>query len=448
MVITPTLETLRFIGARSTEMRAQAAHLSLPSRFWDQPLSENLLAQVYAQQFVELVAVLHDARQTPLALEVALSIPLPTLRYAALQYLGRIDQGDFELLREAFDTIKEIGSERERSQALVQLAGDLPLDLLPDAVALARQMTWGYGQVCVLQALAQQCVDPDDQQALLDEALAAAHQINDAEDAAEAILLLLPKLDWQRADDEIQTLLGLVRQITSEAIRTKLFLTVVEQVRMWLNTNRIPIHVVISRLNLLSTAVQETLSTQTYQNQVLHAMIPLAGGRDGIAWRIPESLLRQAIVELKITIQRGDWLQAIADLLPLLEINRLERQVAPSHTSAEDRSGLQNDPRPIIHIFATHIPLAVIPDVLSLVPYLPSHEDRAELLIGLIPRLAEHQLDGALALVYSLPEKVQCEVFIQIALTLPQPFVQRAIMHLKSLPTSSEQVDALTALAH
>lgn len=233
MVITPTLETLRFIGARSAEMRAYATHLSSPSRSWDQSFPEILLAHVYAQQLVELVVVLYEARQTPLALEVALSIPLPTLRYAALQYLGRMDQGDFELLREAFDTIRQIPSERERSQALVQFAGNLPLDLLHEAVALARHMTWGYGKVCVLKALAHQCVDPDDRQALLDEALAAAHQIDNMEDAAEAILVLLPELDWQRTDAEIQALLGLIRGITSEAARTNLLFAMAEQVRMW-----------------------------------------------------------------------------------------------------------------------------------------------------------------------------------------------------------------------
>lgn len=429
-------------------MRAYAAHLSSPSRSSDQSFPEILLAQVYAQQFVELVVVLHETRQTPLALEVALSIPLPTLRYAALQYLGRIDQGDFELLREAFDTIRQIPSERERSQALVQLAGDLPLDLLSDAVALARQINWGYGQVCVLKALAQQCVDPDDRQALLDEALAAAHQINDAEGATEAILLLLPGLDWQQADAEIQSLLGLIRGITSEAIRTNLLFAIVEQVRVWLNTNTIPIHVVMSRLSLLDRTVQETLPTQTCQDQVLHAMIPVVGGEGRFAWCIPDLLLRRAIAELKVSIQRGDWLQAIADLLPLLESNKLEGQISESLINAEGRSNLASDPRTIIHLFATHISVGVIPEILRLVPHLPSYEYQAELLISLIPRLPEHHLDEALALIYSLPEKVQCEVFIQIAPTLPQAFVQRAIMHLKSLPTSSEQVEALTALAH
>ena len=429
-------------------MRAYAAHLSSPSRSWDPSFPEILLAHVYAQQLVELVVVLHEARQTPLALEVALSIPLPTLRYAALQYLGRMDQGDFELLREAFETIRQIPSERERSQALAQLAGDLPLDLLSDAVALARQITWGYGRVCVLQALAQQCVEPDDRQALLDEALASAHQIDDAEDAAEAILVLLPELDWQRADAEIQALLGLIRDITSKAVRTNLLFAIAEQVRMWLNTNTIPIHVVMSRLSLLNRAVQESLPTEIYQNQVLHALIPVVGGDGRLVWRIPDSLLRRAIVELKVIIQRGDWLQAIADLLPLLGVNRLEEKVAPSHINAEDHSVSGGDPRTIIHLFVTRIPSSVTPDVLRLAPHLPSHEDQAELLIGLIPRLPEHHLDGALALVYSMPEKVQCEVFIQIAPTLPQAFVQRVIMHVKSLPTSSDQEAALAALIH
>lgn len=429
-------------------MRAYVIHLSSLSQAWEQSFSESLLSQVYAQQFLELVAVLHEARQTPLALEVALSIPLPSLRYAALQYLGRIDQGDFELLREAFDAIRQIPSEREQSQALVQLVGDLPLDLLPHAVALARQITWGYGRVCVLQALAHQCTDPDDQQALLDEALTVAHQIDDAEDAAEAILLLLPELDWQRADAEIQALLGLIRGITSEAVRANLLFAIVQQVRMWLNTNTIPIHVVMSRLNLLRRAVEESLFTETFQNQVLHAMIPIVGGEGRLAWRIPDSLLRRAIAELKVIIQRGDWLQAIADLLPLLGANTLEGQTATYHTNTEGSSNPCGNPRTIIHLFATRIPLAVTPDVLRLVPHLTSHEDRAELLIGLIPRLPEHHLDGALPLIYSLPEKVQCAVFIQIAPTLPQPFAQRAIMHLKSLPTSTEQAEALAAISH
>lgn len=168
-----------------------------------------------------------------------------------------------------------------------------------------------------------------------------------------------------------------------------------------------PIHVVMSHLSLLDKAVQEFLPTEIYQNQILHAMIPVVGDQKRTAWRIPESLLRRAITELKVTIQRGDWLQAITDLLPLLGVDRREGQAAPFYSHSEDGSDSKNDSRALIQLFVTCIPPGVIPNVLPLVPYFPSHDDQAELLRGLIPRLPEHQVDEALTLLQRLSEKIK-----------------------------------------
>lgn len=443
MIITPTLDTLRFMGARRVEITQYISEYASLPRSQNSSLTESLIARVYAQQLAELVQLFHEAGQTPLALEVALSIPLPVLRATALHYLGRFGRGDLVLLREALNTIQQIVSERERTQALIQLTPDLPPLLHAQVVALARQMNWGYGQVSILLIVAQHCTEPDERQGLLEEGFEVALQIQDPQEAAEALLALMPELDWLSLDVGVREVLNIVRRLTSEGVRARLLAGINDQVQAWLNTNRIPLDMLIVRLTLLSQTIQATLSQQVYQEQLSHAVMPPLGVEDSNTLVIPESLLRHAMAELKTVTGKEDWLHVIVDLLPLLDMSQTKEEPVTFHSGLTD----PQERGTAIQIFVRSVPAAVVPDVLGLVPYLTLHTDRAELLISLISRLPQDMLDEALSLIYHLPEALQCDVFVRSAQALPEFQRRLAITHLRTLPTTPEQAKALMALS-
>lgn len=438
MPITPTLETLRFISIRIAEIRKHVRGDGANLGSQDESLAVHLIEHLYAQQFAELVRVLHEAGHTPLALDVTLHIPLPAFRSAALQYLGSFGPGHLAILREAFWTITEIGSERERGQALIQLASDLPLDLLPEAVTLARQMSWGYGQVCLLNALAQKCVDPGDRYALMTEAFESALQISNAQETADAILVLMPEMDWPSTDRAIKMLSTMIPRLPSEEAQGKLLSAIAEHLYIWLNTNQVPVTTLISHFTLLDKTAQKTLPPQLYQD-----IMPQPKTDELMAPVLPETLLQWMVKELKMVVSKGDWVQAIIDLLPLLQMRLSDEQVGALYSEAAS----PGDRSTAIQLFTANIPSSIVPDILGLVPCLPSYVDQAELLAALTPRLSNDALDEALSLICSLPATYQYDVFPRIAPTLPESHLQLAISHLKTLPSSPEQTKALMALS-
>ncbi len=112
------------------------------------------------------------------------------IRSSTAESLGEIDPGNENTINALVQLLSNSNVDyRYRPEALINLAQKLPPELLPEALAAAREIQSGEYCPKALSSLAQK-LPPE----LLSDALAAAREIQDEEYRAEALSSLAQKL--------------------------------------------------------------------------------------------------------------------------------------------------------------------------------------------------------------------------------------------------------------
>jgi len=379
-----------------------------------------------------LAVLLEKGMWTPAqGLAYTRQIPDPEQQVEALAVL--VSHLPRELLGEALAVACAIKDERIRANALANLIPYLPKELLGEVLTVAHVIKDGRIQANVLVGLIPYLPAVVREQALR-EALAAAREIQDAEDRVNALAKLASRLaesgypekalavarelpetgHWSSPRSE--ALVGLVPHIVKSGYPPKKALAVVQDIRDALRRAK-----ALARL----------------------------------APHLPEELLKEALAAAR-EIQRADLrAEALTELAPRLP-TREQKQILREALGAVKKLpevGLLGNPRAeALTKLAPHLPKGLLGEALAAACTIEDESYRASVLTGLTPYLPEKLMGEALAAVQEIRRGyVRVEALAGLASYLPEEereqALREALAAAREIQDAEDRVNALAELA-
>jgi hypothetical protein len=313
-----------------------------------------------------------------------------------------------ELLPEALAAAREIEDVGARARVLTALAARLPPELLPEALSAGREIKYAEDRARVLTALAERL--PTE---LLPEALAAAREIKYAEDRARVLTALAERLPevWPEA-------LAAAREIKDANARAKVLTALAERLpEVWPET----------------LAAAKEIKDANARAKVLTAL----------AERLPPELLPEALAaarEIKDSGARIDALTALAERLPQVwpETLAAAREIKDTYARADALTRLVG-----------HFP-EVMPEILAVDGIPP--DIYASMLITVAKRLPAELLSQVLDATRKLPYSFEsdrpfADALTALAACLPPKLLSEALAVARELEDVHDRARVLAALA-
>ncbi|PZV02223.1 MAG: hypothetical protein DCF32_15265 [Leptolyngbya sp.] len=312
-----------------------------------------------------------------------------------------------ELLLEALEVTRQISDESSRGSALSGLGQQLPPELLPEALEMARQISDESSRASALIGLAKQIPE------LLPEALEVTRQISDESSRALALIGLAKQIP-----ELLPEALEVTRQISDESSRALALIGLAKQIP-----------------ELLPEALEVTRQISDESSRAL-ALIGLA------KQLIPPGLLPEVLV-MTHQISRGyyrTW--ALSELANQLPPELLPKALAMTHQISSESSRAT-----VLSELAKHLPPELLPEVLTVTRQISSESSRATALGELAKQLPE-LLPEALEVTHQISsESSRATVLSELAKQLPE-LLPEALEVIRQISSESDRARALSKLAN
>ncbi|MCS6993056.1 MAG: hypothetical protein NZP74_04425, partial [Anaerolineales bacterium] len=312
-----------------------------------------------------------------------------------------------DLLPEAVAAAREIRDADARARVLTALAKRLPPELLPDALAAAREIEGDFARTRVLTALVKR-MPPE----FLSEALAATGEIADVYWRTRALVALVAHLPTELLSEA----LDIARKIRDADNRARALSALAEQVtEIWSE----------------ALAAAQEVKNGTARSKVLIAL----------AARMPMGLLQGTLAaarEIKDADDRARALTALAPRLPpdlLPEALAAAREIEGEYSRADALTAL-----------APRLPPELLPEALAAVREIQDADARARALTALAERFPE-LLPEALATAREIKSDiVRARALTALAERLPE-LLPEALAAAREIRDADDRARVLTALA-
>ncbi len=335
-----------------------------------------------------------------------------------------------ELMPQALAAARAINHEGYQSEMLEAMASRLPTPLIPEALSLARTFRDGVTRWRALRALAARLAEPE-RTAVMAEALRAAEDIPDQEARVEKLTALLPELP----SDLLPDFLAIVREVASPLERSELTAKLAA---------RLPEP---ERAPLLAEALC-TARTITWKATRARALTSLA---THLSTSERAAVLAEALgpaTAIGGNEDRCAALAALAEHLPEPEQNTLVVAAVKLATAMEDPHVRCRSLAALVpHRPAAERPAASV-EVLDLAEAVRHPSERADIVKAMTPYLPEEALGRALSTVLGIEGGwAQQSAIVVLAPRLSPDLLKEALEAARRIEHHETRADALGRLA-